>query len=238
MWILLQPRDYLNSAVLFAGLLLGLVGLVVGMPEMKMPAFVGFNSVKGPLWPVLFVTISCGAASGWHSLIAAGTTSKQLASEGHGFRIAYGGMVGETGMALLSAMLVCAAYDQQAFSSMLSGGSRAIGQAFAGALGQAVAHLGIPERVGATIGALALAALTLTTLDSLARTGPGAWIELNRNGRSDPGEFAGQHDIVLSGPRGEGAFVAFGDDAIFQNRFLEGENRTLARNLSRWLCGR
>jgi carbon starvation protein len=170
-WILLQPRDYLNAAVLFAGLLLGLLGLVVGMPEMKMPAFVGFNSVKGPLWPVLFVTISCGAASGWHSLIAAGTTSKQLAREGHGFGIAYCGMVGETVMALLSAMLVCSAFDYDSFSQMIAGGSKAIGLAFSGALGNAMSHLGIPEEVGATIGALALAALTLTTLDSFARTG-------------------------------------------------------------------
>jgi carbon starvation protein len=170
-WILLQPRDYLNSAVLFAGLLLGLLGLVVGMPEMKMPAFVGFNSVKGPLWPMLFVTISCGAASGWHSLIAAGTTSKQLAKEGHGFGIAYCGMVGETVMALLSAMLVCSAFDYDSFSQMIAGGSKAIGLAFSGALGNAMAHLGIPAHIGATIGALALAALTLTTLDSFARTG-------------------------------------------------------------------
>jgi carbon starvation protein len=157
--------------LLGGGLGLGLVGLVVGMPEIRMPAFVAFDSVKGPLWPVLFVTISCGAASGWHSLIAAGTTSKQLASERHGFGIAYGGMVGETVMALLSAMLVCAAFDHQTFSQMLAGGSKAIGQAFSGALGSAVSNLGIPAQVGATIGALALAALTLTTLDSFARTG-------------------------------------------------------------------
>ncbi len=170
-WILLQPRDYLNSAVLFTGLLLGLLGLIVGMPEIKMPAFVGFDSVKGPLWPMLFVTISCGAASGWHSLIAAGTTSKQLAKEGHGFGIAYCGMVGETVMALLSAMLVCSAYDYQSFSGMIEGGSKAIGLAFSGALGNAMAHIGIPVKLGTTIGALALAALTLTTLDSFARTG-------------------------------------------------------------------
>ncbi len=170
-WILLQPRDYLNSAVLFCGLALGLAGLLIGAEGIRMPAFVGFSTAKGPLWPVLFVTISCGAASGWHSLIAAGTTSKQLAREGHGFGIAYGGMVGETVMALLSAMLVCAAYDHAQFTQMLAGGSKAIGLAFSGALGSAVTHLGIPAQVGATIGALALAALTLTTLDSFARTG-------------------------------------------------------------------
>jgi len=170
-WILLQPRDYLNATLLFAGLALGLAGLLSGGFEIKMPAFVAFESAKGPLWPMLFVTISCGAASGWHSLIAAGTTSKQLAKEGHGFGIAYCGMVGETVMALLSAMLVCAAFDYDAFSRMLAGGSNAIGLAFSGALGNAVSALGIPSKVGSTIGALALAALTLTTLDSFARTG-------------------------------------------------------------------
>jgi carbon starvation protein len=170
-WVLLQPRDYLNSSVLAMALVLGLAGLVVGRPSLQMPAFVGFTTERGPLWPMLFVTISCGAASGWHSLIASGTTSKQLRDERHAFPIAYGGMQGETVLALLSLAMIAAAYGYDDFREQVYGGSVQVGAAFATALGKAMGHLGIPEAVGATIGALALAALTLTTLDSFARTG-------------------------------------------------------------------
>jgi len=170
-WILLQPRDYLNSSVLAVGLLLGLAGLIVGRPAIQMEAFVGFGSDRGPLWPMLFVTISCGAASGWHSLIAAGTTSKQLRSEKHAFPVAYGGMQGETVLALLSAAMIASAYSYDEFKDKVFGSSVQVGEAFATALGRAMGHLGIPEVIGSTIGALALAALTLTTLDSFARTG-------------------------------------------------------------------
>ncbi len=170
-WLLLQPRDYLNTSVLVVGLALGLAGLVVGRPEIQMPAFVSFSTERGPLWPMLFVTISCGAASGWHSLIAAGTTSKQLSNEKQAFPIAYGGMQGETVLALLSMTMIAAAYGYDGFLGQVYGGSAKVGPAFAAALGHAMGHLGIPHTVGATIGALALSALTLTTLDSFARTG-------------------------------------------------------------------
>lgn len=169
-WLLLQPRDYLNSAVLVIGLLLGIAGLLIGRPQIQMPFFQNFTTpLRGPLWPMLFATISCGAASGWHSLIAAGTTSKQLSKESHGFRIAYGGMLGETVMAFLSASLIITSFTYKDF---LATGlkSSAIGVLFSQALGNAMSHLGIPLIIGSTLGALALAALTLTTLDSFART--------------------------------------------------------------------
>jgi len=169
-WALLQPRDYLNSTVLFFGLILGFIGLIIGHPTIKMPFFRSFvTPERGPLWPMLFATISCGAASGWHSLIAAGTTSKQLNNEKSGFKIAYGAMVGETVMAVLSAALIISAfsYDQYLANGL---SSSAISKAFADSLGNAISYLGISPVVGSTIGALALAALTLTTLDSFART--------------------------------------------------------------------
>jgi carbon starvation protein len=169
-WLLLQSRDYLNSAVLLIGLLLGIVGLLLGRPQIQMPFFHGFTtSLLGPLWPMLFATIFCGTASGWHSLIAAGTTSKQLSKESHGFRIAYGGMIGEMVMAVLSACLIITGFTYKEF---LATGlkSSSIGVLFSQALGQAMSHLGIPLIIGSTLGALALAALTLTTLDSFART--------------------------------------------------------------------
>lgn len=169
-WILLQPRDYLNFSILSIGLIFGFIGLIIGAPSIKMPFFHNFFSeIRGPLWPMLFVTISCGAASGWHALINSGTTSKQLKKESHAFPIAYGGMVGETVLAVLSASFVISAFSYADFSSKeLTSG--VISQLFSEGLGNAMAHLGIPVIVGITTGALALTALTLTTLDSFART--------------------------------------------------------------------
>lgn len=167
-WVLLQPRDYVNSFVLIIGLALGIVGILIARPSIQFPAFVGFvDAANRPLWPMLFATISCGAASGWHSLIAAGTTSKQLKSEKDGFFISFFGMQSETIMALLSSALIITTVGYADFGAIASNA----GAAFSAGLGTAVSYIGFPEVVGATIGALALSALTLTTLDSFARTG-------------------------------------------------------------------
>ncbi len=168
-WALLQPRDYINSFVLVIGLVLGIIGLLIARPVIQFPAFVGFMDgvANRPLWPMLFATISCGAASGWHSLIAAGTTSKQLANEKDGFLVAFGGMQGETVMALLSSALIITSVSYLDFATILKNP----GGAFSQALGVAISHIGFSQVVGATLGALALSALTLTTMDSFARTG-------------------------------------------------------------------
>jgi carbon starvation protein len=106
--ILLQPRDYLSSFLLFFGAGIGYLGLFLTRPTITMPYFYK-SSVGGGeyLWPMLFVTVACGAVSGFHSLIASGTTSKQLANERHAKRIGYGAMVAEAAVALL-AILACA----------------------------------------------------------------------------------------------------------------------------------
>jgi carbon starvation protein len=167
-WILLQPRDYVNSFVLIVGMVLGILGLLVARPAVQFPAFVGFmDAANRPLWPMLFATISCGAASGWHNLIAAGTTSKQLKTEKDGFFVVYFGMQSETIMALLSSALIITSISYANFGSVTANA----GGAFSAALGVAISHLGFDPMVGATIGALSLSALTLTTLDSFARTG-------------------------------------------------------------------
>ena len=175
-WALLQPRDYLDSFVLVVALLLGILGLIFARPAIQYPAFISWVDpvANRPLWPMLFATISCGAASGWHSLIAAGTTSKQLKSERDGFLIAYGGMQSETVMALVAGALIITSVSVGDFSSVLVNP----GASFAAALGQATTHLGFTAEVGATIGALALSALTLTTMDSFARTGRYVFQEL------------------------------------------------------------
>ena len=98
-WILLQPRDYLSSFLLYGMMVLAVVGIIGCAPTVDMPAFTGFYDTLAPsgtslgyMFPALFVTIACGAVSGFHSLVGSGTTSKQLDQEKDAKPIAYGGM--------------------------------------------------------------------------------------------------------------------------------------------------
>ena len=105
--ILLQPRDYLSSFLLFFGIGAGYMGLVIARPVMTMPYYHKWSVSEGSLWPALFVTVACGAISGFHALIASGTSSKQIANERQVKRIGYGAMVVEGLVAVLA--IVCAA---------------------------------------------------------------------------------------------------------------------------------
>lgn len=104
--ILLQPRDYLSSFLLFAGLGIGFLGIFISNPAIQAPTFIKWQGNLGPLWPMLFVTIACGAISGFHSLIASGTTSKQLSEEKYAPRIGYGAMLLEGALASLALFAV------------------------------------------------------------------------------------------------------------------------------------
>jgi len=117
--ILLQPRDYLSSYLLFAGVGFGYLGILILRPNLTAPSYVRFDSSEGMLWPMLFVTIACGAISGFHSLVASGTSSKQLANERDAKRIGYGGMVAEGIVALLAVVAICAGIKSPALSTML-----------------------------------------------------------------------------------------------------------------------
>ncbi|MDD4980600.1 MAG: carbon starvation protein A [Candidatus Omnitrophica bacterium] len=100
--ILLQPRDYLCSFLLFFGVGAGYLGLLLSRPKMIMPYYHQWSSSEGYLWPALFITVACGAVSGFHALIASGTSSKQIANERHVRRVGYGGMVAEGIVAVLA----------------------------------------------------------------------------------------------------------------------------------------
>ncbi len=104
--VLLQPRDYIATYNLYACLLLGISAILVIRPEMNAPAHIHFMSDNGPLYPMLFILIACGAVSGFHSLVAGGTTSKQIEKESHGKPIAYGGMLVEGVLATMTLILV------------------------------------------------------------------------------------------------------------------------------------
>lgn len=106
--MLLQPRDYLAGAVLYLGTLFGFLGLILTRPVINAPYVISFTTTKGWMWPMLLVTIACGAISGFHSLVASGTTSKQLPHMRDARIIGYGGMIAESILAILAVIAVTA----------------------------------------------------------------------------------------------------------------------------------
>lgn len=185
-WFLLQPRDYISTWILFLGLALGYLGLVVFHPSIKAPAFVSFTSQGGPLWPMLFVIIACGAISGFHSIVAGGTTAKQLPDEASGKLIGYGGMVTEAALAGLVIFIAAGAlvWDPSGaenpfgFQFLMSTTGDPI-RAFAAGYGRLVASLpGITLALGSFFGMIMLNAFVLTTLDTGTRLGRFIFSEL------------------------------------------------------------
>lgn len=169
---LLQPRDYLSSYVLFATIGLGVVGVFVAAPPMRAEPFRAFLPADwpaaGPLWPLLFVTIACGAISGFHSVVSSGTTCKQLDSEAHACRIGYGAMLLESLVAVLVIVAVGAGLTAARHAALL----RAPGGAIA-AFGEGYGTLTgwVLGDYGATFGIMALNFFILTTLDTATRLG-------------------------------------------------------------------
>ncbi len=176
-WILLQPRDYISSWLLYIGMGLGFLGLIVTHPEMNAPAFVSFSTDKGPLWPMLFVLIACGAVSGFHSLVSGGTSSKQLDRESKGLTIGYGAMLTEAALAALVIAIAAGTliWDPTAVKSefgyqylMGAGGGPIV--TFAAGFGKLVSSLpAVTVVIGMFIGMLMLNAFVITTLDTATR---------------------------------------------------------------------
>ncbi|MFH1682094.1 MAG: carbon starvation protein A [Candidatus Eisenbacteria bacterium] len=162
-WILLQPRDYLSSFLLYGAILGGLVGILAGGATVTYPAFNGFETRIGPLFPILFVTIACGACSGFHSLVASGTSSKQLRRETDARRIGYGAMIVE-GVLGVIALATVMMLDRS--TGLADTQPTAV---FAAGMGHFLSALGVPGEMGAHFGFLALSTFLLTTLDSCTR---------------------------------------------------------------------
>ena len=160
--ILLQPRDYLSSFLLFFGVAAGFLGLLITRPSMQLPAFISFDSSEGGLWPMLSVIVACGAISGFHCLISSGTTSKQIANERHVKRIGYGAMVME---AILAVMVVLAIGAGLGKECLIDKSSPIVifGRGY-GAISKSVL-----AGYGGVVAILILNAFILTTLDSATR---------------------------------------------------------------------
>jgi carbon starvation protein len=178
-WFLLQPRDYISTWILFLGLGLGYLGLIVLQPSIHAPAFVSFSSKGGPLWPMLFVIIACGAISGFHSIVAGGTTSKQLPDEASGKLIGFGGMITEAALAGLVIFIAAGvltwdpsgAESQFGFQYFMTSVGDPI-KAFATGYGRIISSLpAITLAIGSFFGMVMLNAFVLTTLDTGTRLG-------------------------------------------------------------------
>jgi carbon starvation protein len=165
-WILLQPRDYLSSFLLYASVLAGLLGIVWGGFPVQFPAFITWNAEGvGPVLPILFITVACGACSGFHSLVASGTSSKQIDRESHARTVGYGAMLVEGLVAVIALTTVM----MVASSDSLRGTSPTV--VYANGLSRFAGALGIPEKIGFAFGLLALSTFILTTLDTATRLG-------------------------------------------------------------------
>jgi carbon starvation protein len=175
-WVLLHPRDYLSSFLLYAVVLGGGIGVVVGGAtgslDTTWPAFVSashpvFDEVAhlGPLFPILFITIACGACSGFHSIVASGTTAKQVSCESDTRRIGYGGMLVEGVVAVLALSTIMGL----TFGADALRGNPVV--LFSAGIGRFMNTFGIPYRFGSMLGLLALSTFLMTTLDTCTRLG-------------------------------------------------------------------
>ncbi|MFH0912966.1 MAG: carbon starvation protein A [Candidatus Omnitrophota bacterium] len=164
--ILLQPRDYLSSFLLFFGVGAGYLGLLLSRPKIIMPYYHHWRSGEGYLWPALFITVACGAISGFHALISSGTSSKQIANEGHVRRVGYGGMVTEAVLAVLAIIAAASLFGPgEDFGAAL----KSIGPIAIFGKGYGLITRNILGANGHFIAITILNAFILTTLDSATR---------------------------------------------------------------------
>ncbi|MGD9569375.1 MAG: carbon starvation protein A [Sedimentibacter sp.] len=166
-WILLQPRDYLNSFLLYAMIAGAVIGIVIFRPSIQLPAVTAFNVNGQYMFPMLFVIVACGAISGFHSLVGSGTTSKQIDNEKSAKTIGYGAMLIEGVLAIVA--LISAAYISNGeLTELLKGGPVNV---FSSGVGTFMSKFGIPFDIGKSFVALAVSAFALTSLDTATRLG-------------------------------------------------------------------
>jgi carbon starvation protein len=174
-WLLLQPRDYLNSHQLVTGLVLLIAGLLVLNPTLQAPMLNPSPPGAPPMLPFLFITIACGAISGFHGLVASGTTSKQISCMTDAKPIGYGGMLGEGTLGLMAVLATTAGFaSRDAWHSHYAswGEAGSLGKkldAFVNGGANFVASLGIPVEMAQTFIAVMVIAFAATSLDTGAR---------------------------------------------------------------------
>ena len=173
MWLLKQPRDYMTT-FMFIGMIAGAaVGLLVAHPTMNLPAFTSFNTSLGSMFPILFVTVACGAVSGFHSLVSSGTSSKTVENEKDMLKVGYGAMVLES---LLAVLALCVAGAAAAADGMPAAGTPF--QIFSRGVAGFFEMFGVPSYAATVFMTMCVSALALTSLDAVARIGRMSFQEL------------------------------------------------------------
>ena len=174
MWLLKQPRDAMTT-YMFIGMIAGAaLGLLVAHPTMNLPVFTGFhNDTLGDMFPILFVTVACGAVSGFHSLVSSGTSSKTVSNEKDMLKVGYGAMVLES---LLAVLALCVAGAAAAADGTPAAGTPF--QVFSSGVAGFFEMFGVPVYVAQCFMTMCVSALALTSLDAVARIGRMSFQEL------------------------------------------------------------
>lgn len=172
-WLMKQPRDYMTT-IMFVCMIAGaILGLVIGHPTMNLPAYTGFTNAKlGTMFPILFVTVACGAVSGFHSLVSSGTSSKTIANEKDMLKVGYGAMILESVLAVLALCVAGAA----AKNGVAAEGTPF--QIFSRGVAGFFERMGIPVHIATVFMTMCVSALALTTLDAVARIGKMSFQEI------------------------------------------------------------
>lgn len=174
MWLLKQPRDYMTTFMFICMIAGAVIGLVVAHPTMNLPAYTGFHNEKlGNLFPILFVTVACGAVSGFHSLVSSGTSSKTIENEKDMLKVGYGAMVLES---LLAVLALCVAGAAASADGTAAAGTPF--QIFSRGVAGFFEMLGVPVYVATVFMTMCVSALALTSLDAVARIGRMSFQEL------------------------------------------------------------
>ncbi len=172
MWLLKHPRDYLSVFLLLGMILGGAVGIIVANPEIQMPMFAGWTVKNQPLFPILFITIACGAVSGFHSLVSSGTSSKSIANERDMLTVGYGAMLVETLLGVVALVIACSASKDGGLPTGTPF------QIFGNAVGGFFTMFGLPANVSTCVIMMCVSALAMTTIDAVTRIGRMSWQEL------------------------------------------------------------
>ena len=174
MWLMMQPRDYMTTFMFIAMIVGAALGLVVAHPSMNLPVYTGFNNAKlGTMFPILFVTVACGAVSGFHSLVSSGTSSKTVANEKDMLKVGYGAMILES---LLAVIALCVAGAAAAADGTAATGTPF--QIFSRGVAGFFEMFGVPVHFATVFMTMCVSALALTSLDAVARIGRMSFQEL------------------------------------------------------------
>ena len=197
MWLLMQPRDYMTTYMLLGMIIGAVVGVLVAHPAMNLNAFNGFTLVaadgtKSYLFPTLFVTIACGAVSGFHSLVSSGTSSKTIRNEKDMPMVGYGAMIVESLLGIVALVVV---------GAVAVNGTKPDGTPFAifsAGVAGFLEKLGLPVEVATVFMTMCVSALALTSLDSVARIGRMSFQELFYEDTTDPAQMGAVRRVLTN----------------------------------------